>query len=103
MLFAKSKGRMWQFCDPTLEAFWRREFDLESELAIEAALLQAGLSATDWQSYRTDRATQDLRTADQHAEDLGVFGAPTFVYERELFWGCDRLELLAKTIDEARA
>jgi hypothetical protein len=26
------------------------------------------------------------------ASDLGLFGSPTFVVDRELFWGDDRLE-----------
>ncbi|HMO46269.1 MAG TPA: DsbA family protein [Rubrivivax sp.] len=103
MLFAKSKGRMWAFCDPVLQAFWRREFDLESAPAVEAALVHAGLSPTEWHAYRNDRADADLQAAAAHAEDLGVFGAPTFVYRGELFWGSDRIELLATAIAEARA
>lgn len=103
MLFAKSKGRMWAFCDPVLEAFWRREFDLESPLAVEAALVQAGLSSDEWQAYRKDRAGEELRAAVAHAEELGVFGAPTFIFRSELFWGGDRMDLLASTIAEARA
>lgn len=103
MLFAKAKGRMWAFCDPVLGAFWRREFDLESAVAVEAALVQAGLSAAEWQAYRKDRADEELHAAEVHAEDLGVFGAPTFTFRGELFWGGDRMELLASTIAEARA
>ena len=103
MLFAKSKGRMWDFCDPMLEAFWRREFDLESSPAMEAALVRAGLSPTEWQAYRKDRADEELGAAAAHAEALGVFGAPTFIFRGELFWGGDRMDLLASTIAEARA
>lgn len=98
MLFAKARGRLWAFGEPMLEAFWRREFDLESPGDVETALVQAGLSASDWQTYRGDRAGDDLRAATAHAEQLGVFGAPTFVYRGELFWGGDRLDLLANAI-----
>jgi 2-hydroxychromene-2-carboxylate isomerase len=28
----------------------------------------------------------------EHAKSLGVFGAPTFVCGKEIFWGDDRLE-----------
>ncbi len=60
LLFAKSRGRMWDFCDPMLQAFWRREFDLESALALEAAVTQAGLSVSEWQAYRSLQAQLDL-------------------------------------------
>lgn len=103
MLFAKSKGRMWEFCDPVLQAFWRREFDLESDVAVEAALVQAGLSPSEWRAYRGSRADDELRAAAARAEDLGVFGAPTFIFRGELFWGGDRMDLLASTIAQTRA
>ncbi|NBA97612.1 DsbA family protein [Pseudomonas sp. R5(2019)] len=100
MLFAKSKGRLWAFCDPLLAAFWRREFDLESMTDIQAALVRAGLQAFDWQRYREEKSQQDLAQASQLAERLGVFGAPTFVYQGELFWGGDRLDLLCARINK---
>lgn len=94
MLFAKSRGRLWDFCDPLLAAFWRREFDLESSTALEGALAQAGLSVGDWRGYLMDHAARDLAAASERAELLGVFGAPSFVWRGELFWGGDRLDLL---------
>jgi 2-hydroxychromene-2-carboxylate isomerase len=98
MLFAKTRGHLWDFCDPLLAAFWRREFDLESSVAIDAALSEAGLDLSDWLEYLKERAHQDLAAASQRAERLGVFGAPTFVYRGELFWGGDRLDLLASRL-----
>lgn len=98
MLFAKSRNRLWEFCDPLLAAFWRREFDLESPAEIEAALIDAGLQAGEWHEYLEHRAQRDLDDALARAERLGVFGAPTFVYRGELFWGGDRLDLLAENI-----
>ena len=103
MLFARSRDRLWEFCDPMLAAFWRREFDLESPAAIGAALAAAGLDLTDWQTWRETRGQADLAAAQARAESLGVFGAPTFVYRGELFWGSDRVDLLAATLDASPA
>ena len=36
------------------------------------------------------------------AEAMGVFGVPMFVLDGELFWGCDRLDLLRERLDERR-
>jgi 2-hydroxychromene-2-carboxylate isomerase len=39
---------------------------------------------------------QDIRdrfaAETQQAKDVGIFGSPTFVWGREIFWGDDRLE-----------
>lgn len=101
MLFAKAKHRLWAFCDPLLAAFWRREFDLESPDQVTAALVAAGLQADEWAAYQTSHAANDLAAALDRAERLGVFGAPTFVWQRELFWGGDRLPLLQATLGAA--
>jgi 2-hydroxychromene-2-carboxylate isomerase len=103
MLFAKSRNRLWEFCDPLLAAFWRREFELESPVQLEATLVAAGLKAADWQKYLEAHAQRDLATALERAEHLGVFGAPTFVCQGELFWGGDRLDMLADKIGSATA
>lgn len=36
------------------------------------------------------RARYDAET--EYAKDLGIFGSPTFMWDREIFWGDDRLE-----------
>lgn len=96
MLFAKQRGRLWPFAMPLLNAFWRREFDLESGAEIERALDGLGLPALHWREYRTSgSADQDLQRAMTRAREQGVFGAPTFVFNGELFWGGDRLDLLS--------
>lgn len=96
VLFAKTQNRLWEFCDPMLKAFWCREFDLESPSAVNAAIAGAGLAVSDWREYREASAQRDLTAALSRAEELGVFGAPTFVYRGELFWGGDRLDMLAE-------
>lgn len=97
LLFAKARNRLWEFCDPLLAAFWRREFDLEAPSQIETAIAGAGLTVGDWHEYLEVSAQRDLAAALARAEQLGVFGAPTFAYCGELFWGGDRLDLLAES------
>lgn len=40
----------------------------------------------------SDRAVEALAKATDEAMQLGIFGSPTFVVDREIFWGDDRLE-----------
>lgn len=100
-LLAKSFDRLWEFLDPLLKAFWACEFDLESSTQLEAALVAAGLRATDWQSYLATDADNDLTAVLDRATYLGIFGAPTFVFRGQLFWGGDRLELLGQNLVSA--
>jgi 2-hydroxychromene-2-carboxylate isomerase len=81
-----------------LEAFWRREFDLESLETIDGAIEKAGMDVMKWHAYLETNGHVDLEEALKFAESSGVFGAPTFVYQDELFWGADRLDLLDKKI-----
>ena len=42
---------------------------------------------------------QELIAATQHAVDVGVFGAPTWVVDgKDLFWGQDRLMLVERAL-----
>ena len=101
ILFAKARNRLWEFCDPVLAAFWRREFDLESAAEVEAALVNAGLSPSEWSEFLQRDAERALAETLEHAERLGVFGAPTFIYRGEMFWGGDRMDLLESAILDA--
>jgi 2-hydroxychromene-2-carboxylate isomerase len=40
------------------------------------------------------------KTYSEEAERLGVFGAPTYVFRGERFWGQDRLEFLDRALHE---
>jgi 2-hydroxychromene-2-carboxylate isomerase len=101
VLFAKSKHRLWEFCDLLLAAFWRREFDLESLDQLTAALAVAELDTDEWMEYLRSRAAMELAMALARAEQQGVFGAPTFVWHGELFWGGDRLPLLEANLEHS--
>ena len=41
---------------------------------------------------QSEQSKAMLRTQTDEARQLGIFGAPSFVVDRELFWGNDRLE-----------
>lgn len=41
---------------------------------------------------QTAESKAKLRTQTEHAKSLGIFGAPTFLVGKEMFWGNDRLE-----------
>ena len=67
--------------------------DIASVDVVSACLAELGVDATRAIEGATSNAGK-ARLAEQtdQAIALGIFGAPTFAVDRELFWGNDRLE-----------
>lgn len=59
---------------------------------LEAALASAGQPGSLLEMADSAEARARLRAETEHAQALGVLGAPTFVIGTELFWGNNRLE-----------
>jgi 2-hydroxychromene-2-carboxylate isomerase len=100
MYFAQAQGEaiFRAYHDRVFERFWRRELDLEDRAALIAVLAEAAADVAGFYGYLEGegRALHDQLIAE--AEAAGVFGVPTFVYEGELFWGTDRIELLKERL-----
>ncbi len=82
-----------------LRAVWSEERNL-ADLDTLAALAQgAGLDAGALQdAARSDAVGAAYARNTAEAIELQVFGAPTYVYEGELFWGQDRLDFLERAL-----
>jgi 2-hydroxychromene-2-carboxylate isomerase len=85
------------WCPAFVRAVYRANFAEDRDIADPAtlaAILDAlGQPAQQWlQQAQTPESKERLRTQTETARRLGIFGAPSFVVERELFWGNDRLE-----------
>lgn len=80
-------------------AMWAEQRDLEDPTTLAQILGEVGLP-TAWVE-RTSEPALKARLADNTARALarGVFGVPAFVVdERNLFWGQDRLDLVARAL-----
>ena len=73
-------------------ANFARDRDISEPSVICAALDAVGQPASLLEAAQSSEAKARLRAETEHARALGVFGAPTFVVDGELFWGNDRLE-----------
>ncbi|MGE0099873.1 MAG: 2-hydroxychromene-2-carboxylate isomerase [Hydrogenophaga sp.] len=79
-------------------AVWAQERDIADLSVLEALLAECGLNAARLgESQQADvQALYDQQT--QAAIDAGVFGAPSYVIDGELFWGQDRLDFVARRL-----
>jgi len=87
------EGWVAPFTRAAYEAQFARGADIADRALLRSLLDGLGLdSNTILARAEDDTNKQRLRQQTAAAEVLGIFGAPTFVVARELFWGDDRLE-----------
>jgi 2-hydroxychromene-2-carboxylate isomerase len=81
-----------------LGAVWAQDRDIADAPTLAALLAENGLDAARLeQSLGADvQARYEANT--QAATQLGVFGAPTYVIDGELFWGQDRLDFVQRRL-----
>jgi 2-hydroxychromene-2-carboxylate isomerase len=82
-------------------AVWEQERNIDDFTTLaEIAVLQ-GLPAELAEEASADPAVEARYTAlTEEAIEGGIFGAPTYRYRGELFWGQDRLEFLERALAE---
>jgi 2-hydroxychromene-2-carboxylate isomerase len=87
-----------------LRAVWAEERDIglaetRRQIADENGYDGAALVAAE----QTPRVQELYRTYGDEALALGVFGAPSFVLDGEIFWGQDRLGFVDRALAKKRA
>ena len=81
-----------------LSAVWAQERDIADAATLGALLTECGLDASRLAASQPEAG---LALADAHTQaaiDAGVFGAPSYVIDGELFWGQDRLDFVARRL-----
>ncbi|MNT88149.1 2-hydroxychromene-2-carboxylate isomerase [compost metagenome] len=74
-------------------ANFQHDLDIQAEDVVHELLIQLSLDADALIARaKSEAAKEALRRQVDRARDLGVFGAPTFFVDGEMFWGNDRLE-----------
>ena len=80
-------------------ALWEEERDIADPATLAAVATACGLDAAAL-AARAQHADMSVRykALTDEAIARGVFGAPTYVVDGELFWGQDRLDFLARKL-----
>jgi 2-hydroxychromene-2-carboxylate isomerase len=82
-------------------AYWTRGEQPSEERTMRAVLTSAGYDAGAILA-RLDGKKEELRQRTDEAIALGIFGAPAFYVEGELFWGQDRIPFVEEAIERAK-
>ncbi len=81
------------FARAVFAAQFARGEDISDPTVLRHALTTCGVDPEQWFAKAQSSPVKDeLRARTEEAQDIGIFGAPTFRVGDELFWGDDRLD-----------
>jgi 2-hydroxychromene-2-carboxylate isomerase len=80
-----------------MRALWAEERNLADETQLEAIAAAAGFDGKRLLG-RAAQVQDAYESYTREARARGVFGAPTYAYRDELFWGQDRLDFLDRAL-----
>lgn len=103
MLYAEQAGRqvLERYHDIVFEEFFKRALDIEDSAAVSDVLDRAGANPAGFADFLGGPGRMQLDNVLQDAEDrLGVFGVPTYVIGKEIFWGGDRIPQVRRYLEQ---
>lgn len=81
-----------------MKGVWAGERDLASPATLAQMLAECGLDAALLDAAAAPALAERLQANTQRAIEAGVFGAPSYVLDGEIFWGQDRLDFLERAL-----
>ena len=88
-----------KYIETIFHAMWEEPRNLGEAQELATVLRQAGFDADAFLALVNDAAVKEgLKNYTEEAVARGVFGAPTFIVDGEMFWGQDRLDFVAEKL-----
>lgn len=84
--------------DTLMRAVWVHDRNIADEAVLATALVERELPASRLAASRSQSVHERYEADSQAAIDAGVFGAPSYVVDGEIFWGQDRLDFLQRRL-----
>ena len=95
----KGKQEFDRYLDVVFEAMFGKPCNMNLPTEVGAVLQEAGFDAGEFIALVSDPAVKErLKSNTEDAVKRGVFGAPTFFVDGEMFWGQDRLFFVEKAL-----
>ena len=91
--------RFLAYCTAMFDAIWVNALNMNDPATVGGALLKAGFDPQKLMALANDQATKDaLKASTTEAVSRGVFGAPTFFVDGQMYWGQDRLDFVKEAL-----
>jgi 2-hydroxychromene-2-carboxylate isomerase len=85
-----------------LKQLWSEEKDISDEKNIETVSNNFKINFKELSTLAKSEKVSKIYTDNtEEAVEKNVFGAPTYIFNNELFWGQDRLEFLERALKNA--
>jgi 2-hydroxychromene-2-carboxylate isomerase len=81
-----------------MRAVWAEERHIGDEATLAQLLAEADLPAARIEQAHSQAVQERYEADTQRAIDAGVFGAPSYVVDGEIFWGQDRLDFVERRL-----
>ncbi len=89
-----------KYLDFCFSAYWRENMDILDEKIINKILTEVGIDKEKFSDGINSPEIKDrLKKFTNEAFDKDIFGAPTFVVNKKIFWGQDRLDYALDELD----
>lgn len=90
LLEEKFKSKFFEIC---FDAYWKDDIDISQEKNVDKILKETGIDKNFfYRNIQNIEIKEKLKDLTNEAFDSDIFGAPTFVVNKKIFWGQDRLD-----------
>jgi len=88
-----NQDRKKEYLNQFFNAYWKDNLDLSNQDNFNEILKNLNISPNSFlEGIKDEKIKEQLKQITTKAFNLEIFGAPTFIYNKKLFWGQDRLE-----------
>jgi 2-hydroxychromene-2-carboxylate isomerase len=95
----KDPARFMAYTDAVFRAIWVEAKDMNDPQVVGGVLQAAGFDPMALLALTQDPEVKDrLKAVTQEAVGKGVFGAPTFFVDGQMYWGQDRIEFVKEAL-----
>ena len=92
-------SKMIPYVDAVFRAIWVDAQDMNDPATVGKVLHQAGFEPQAMLALTQEQEVKDrLKAVTQDAVARGVFGAPTFFVDSQMYWGQDRLDFVKEAL-----
>lgn len=96
----RDEPRMRPYVDAVFRAIWVDGRNMNDPAVVADVLRQAGFDPAQLLALAGEPAVKDrLKAITQEAVDRGVFGAPTFFVDGQMYWGQDRIDFVQHALE----
>jgi 2-hydroxychromene-2-carboxylate isomerase len=87
-----------QLCGAVFASLWVQQRNIADPKHLAEIVLECGLPARRIDQSQSQAVQERYEQYTQEAIDAGVFGAPSYVVDQDIFWGQDRLDFVAAAL-----